>query len=243
MAGPADVPEPETDPHRSAHVPRTTTRPAWLRQTSGEHRFPAIIAIVTAIGLQLVVPARLALQPTWLLPALETLMLAALIVANPTRSDGRRSWRRWLAVALVAAMSVANGWSAARLVVDLATGAVGTKASELLVDGGAIWLTNIIVFSLWYWELDRGGPAARARAVRRHPDFLFAQMQQPGLARDDWAPGFADYLYLSFTCATAFSSADVLPLSQWAKMIMMVQALVSLVTVVLIIAQAVNLLG
>jgi uncharacterized membrane protein len=94
-----------------------------------------------------------------------------------------------------------------------------------------------------YWELDRGGPAARAAAVRTHPDFLFAQMQNPELADPEWEPQFVDYLYLSFTNATAFSPTDVLPLSRWAKLTMMVQSAVALVVVALVVARAVNVLG
>jgi uncharacterized membrane protein len=122
-------------------------------------------------------------------------------------------------------------------------GTEGQDAGPLLITGAAIWLTNVIVFSLWYWELDRGGPVARAHATRAHPDFLFAQMQNPELAPSDWEPGFADYLYLSFTNATAFSPTDVLPLSRWAKLTMMLQSAVSLATVALVIARAVNILN
>ena len=131
---------------------------------------------------------------------------------------------------------------AGRLIVGLVRGTEGQTAGPLLLTGGAIWLTNVIVFALWYWELDRGGPAARAVAPRPHPDFLFAQMQSPELAPDDWEPQFADYLYLSFTNATAFSPTDVLPLSRWAKLTMMLHSLISLATVALVIARAVNIL-
>jgi uncharacterized membrane protein len=127
-------------------------------------------------------------------------------------------------------------------VLDLVTGlAVGP--AELLVAGAAIWLTNVLAFALLYWEFDRGGPAARAAGTRTHPDFLFAQMQSPKLAARDWEPYFADYLYLSFTNTTAFSPTDVLPLSRWAKLTMMVQSAVALVVVVLVVARAVNVLG
>jgi uncharacterized membrane protein len=98
------------------------------------------------------------------------------------------------------------------------------------------------VFALWYWELDRGGPAARATAPRPYPDFLFPQMQSPELAPDNWEPSFTDYLYVSFTNATAFSPTDVMPLSRWAKLTMMLHSMVSVVTVALVIARAVNIL-
>ena len=101
----------------------------------------------------------------------------------------------------------------------------------------------MIAFALMYWELDRSGPAARVAAVRTHPDLLFAHMQNPELADPEWEPHFADYLYLSFTNATAFSPTDVLPLSRWAKVTMMVQSAVALAVVVLVVARAINVLG
>ena len=121
-------------------------------------------------------------------------------------------------------------------------GTEGNNAGPLLITGGAIWLTNVIVFALWYWEFDRGGPVARAQADRMYPDFQFVQMVSPGLASPDWEPAFSDYLYLSFTNATAFSPTDVMPMSRWAKMAMMVQAAISIVTVALVVARAVNIL-
>jgi uncharacterized membrane protein len=101
-------------------------------------------------------------------------------------------------------------------------------------------LTNIIAFALWYWQFDRGGPAAHAHAHRVLPDFQFVQMQNPKAAGRDWEPEFIDYLYLSFTNATAFSPTDVMPLSRWAKLTMLAQSLISLITVTLVIARAVN---
>ncbi|MGZ4758401.1 MAG: hypothetical protein ACXV95_04995, partial [Acidimicrobiales bacterium] len=121
-------------------------------------------------------------------------------------------------------------------------GTQSRDAASLLLTGSAIWVTNVIVFALWYWDLDRGGPVARAHALHEHPDFVFPQMQAPELAKRDWEPAFADYFYLSFTNATAFSPTDVMPFSRWAKMTMLVQSAVSLVTVALVIARAVNIL-
>jgi uncharacterized membrane protein len=105
-----------------------------------------------------------------------------------------------------------------------------------------IWLTNVIVFGLWYWELDRGGVAARLRQNHRRPDFLFPQMSTPG-SGPRWTPDFMDYLYTSFTNATAFSPTDTMPLTAWAKLLMMVQSLASLLTVALVISRAVNILN
>jgi uncharacterized membrane protein len=127
-------------------------------------------------------------------------------------------------------------------VIGLVNGRLGDDPGPLLSTGAAIWLTNIIAFAVWYWQFDRGGPAARAHARRTLPDFQFVQMQNPELAHPDWEPQFTDYLYLSCTNATAFSPTDVMPLTRWAKLTMLAQSLVSLTTVALVIARAVNIL-
>jgi uncharacterized membrane protein len=216
--------------------------PAWLRRTQGESRWPVAIAIVTAIALQVALPDQLVLQSRWLLPGLELALLIALIVANPTRFNRESRAQRTASLTLTGLLSLANAWSATLLVLGLVHGREGQDAASLLASGVAIWLTNIIAFGLWYWQFDRGGPVARAHARKVIPDFQFVQMQTPELARPEWEPEFVDYLYLSFTNATAFSPTDVMPLSRWAKLTMLAQSLVSLVTVALVIARAVNIL-
>jgi hypothetical protein len=147
-----------------------------------------------------------------------------------------------LGLTLAALISFANAWSVVGLATGLVRGTEGENAGPLLVTGGAIWLTNVIVFGLWYWEFDRGGPVARALGTRPYPDFQFVQMTSPELAPPDWEPAFADYLYLAFTNAAAFSPTDVMPLSRWAKLAMTLQSVISIVTVALIVARAVNIL-
>jgi uncharacterized membrane protein len=213
--------------------------PAWRRVTEGEPRWPASMAMLAAISL----PAEFAIHPRWLLPGLETALLVGLVAANPGRIHRISPQLRAATIALIAVTSTANVYSAGRLVVGLVQGTIGQTAAPLLLSGVAIWFTNVIVFALWYWELDRGGPAARAVDPRPYPDFLFAQMQSPELAPPHWEPGFVDYLFLSFTNATAFSPTDVLPLAPWAKLTMMVQSGVSLITVALVVARAVNILS
>ena len=105
-----------------------------------------------------------------------------------------------------------------------------------------MYVTNIIVFALWYWEWDRGGPVARAQGLRPYPDFLYPQMTQPDLAPSEWQPNFLDYLYVSFTNVTAFSPTDTMPMSRWAKMLMLLQSAVALLTIAFVIARAVNIL-
>ena len=215
--------------------------PAWKRATSLETRLPVTIAIAAAIFLQLGLPPRVSLSPHWLIPGLEALLLLGTVVANPARFD-RQGAIRSLRIALVVVLSVANAWSAERLVTRLVHGTLHEDATKLLLTGAAIWLTNVIAFALWYWELDRGGPVSRAKAERVHVDFLFPQMTSPELAPADWEPGFVDYLYTSFTNAAAFSPTDVLPLTRWLKLTMLLQSTVSLTTVALVIARAVNTL-
>lgn len=218
-------------------------QPAWRRATRGETRWAVTTVMLAAVALQLVLPHRLVLlRPVWILPVLELALLAALVASNPRRVEPSTAWLRWLGLLLIGVISLANGWSAGRLVWDLVHGIGGQDAVPLLRAGAVIWFTNVIVFALWYWESDRGGPMARVRGQQRYADFLFVQMQSPDMAPPDWEPQFLDYLYLSFTNATAFSPTDVMPLSRWAKMLMMLQSSVSLVTVGLVVARAVNVL-
>ena len=218
--------------------------PAWRRPTQGEARWQVVLAVAVAVALQYPLPGRLVLvHPFWLLPTLQALLLIALVAVNPRRINTESRVIRFLSLTLAALLSLANAYSLARLAVGLVQGTpVGSNAGPLLITGGTIWLINVIVFALWYWEFDRGGPVARANADRMYPDFQFVQMTSPGLAPPDWEPAFADYLYLSFTNATAFSPTDTMPLSRWAKLAMTVQAAVSIVTVALVVARAVNIL-
>jgi uncharacterized membrane protein len=230
----------------SAPAARPRVVPAWCRPAQGEARWQVTLATAGAIALQLPVAGReLLVRPSWVLPAVQGLLLVGLVAANPRRVDRSSRLLRLVALALASLLSVANAWSATSLVLDIVRGKGPSTPSSLLVTGLAIWLTNIIVFALWYWEFDQGGPVARALATKpRHPDFLFANMtvwDDPSLCPKDWRPAFTDYLYLAFTNATAFSPTDTLPLSRWAKMMMTLQSLVSLITVALVVARAVNI--
>ena len=215
--------------------------PAWLRKTQGETRVGVVIAVLAVIGLQWAIPDNLALQPRWILPVVSGLLFVILSIGNPKRITRESKPLRLAALLLALMLSFAVAWSVVLLVWRLVHGGGATNAGQLLRDGGVIWLTNVIVFALWYWEFDRGGPAARAVARKPHPDFLFSQMTAPELVDRDWEPGFVDYLYLSFTNATAFSPTDTLPMSRWAKLAMMFQSAISLITVALVVSRAVNI--
>ncbi|GHJ49201.1 hypothetical protein Cs7R123_65430 [Catellatospora sp. TT07R-123] len=217
--------------------------PAWRRVTEGEQRWRVGLAVLVLIGLQLYVPREYAFRPAWVVPALELALLVVLSIANPRRINRRSRPLRVLGLALVFLSGLATAWSALVLGYALIQGTDLDTPLELLRDGGAIWVTNVIVFALWYWEFDRGGPAARAHNVCPPPDFVFPQMTNPELAAPEWEPEFVDYLYLSFTNATAFSPTDVLPMSRWAKLTMMTQSATTLVVMALVIARAVNVLG
>ena len=216
---------------------------AWGIACSEQPRWPAQMAVLSAIVLQLLLPDRLirGLGNRALIPAMEGVLLLALLIANPGRISKEESRFRIVGVALIALVTVANLVSLIELIHALL---YGSKAGgrPLVYASVPIWLTNVIVFGLWYWELDRGGPASRHQAHHRRPDFLFPQMSTPGSA-PGWTPGFLDYLYTSFTNATAFSPTDTMPLTAWAKLLMMLQSLASLVTVAVVVSRAVNILN
>ncbi|GAB1693071.1 DUF1345 domain-containing protein [Krasilnikovia sp. M28-CT-15] len=243
--------QPDSDDliERLARVERLVTRdvedavaPAWRRATAGEHRWPFALAIAGMIGLQLMLPDRLTLGSRWLLPAVEIVLMAVLVAANPGRMERPTPVLRRVGLALTAVISLANAGSVALLVRDIATGHAPASAAQLLATGGAVWLLNVLTFAVWYWEFDRGGPQARSAGTHQYPDFLFPQLADDRLGRD-WEPRFLDYVYLAFTNATAFSPTDTMPLSRWAKTAMLLQSAISVVIATLVVAKAVNALA
>jgi uncharacterized membrane protein len=206
-----------------------------------ESVWPAQLTVLAAIGLQLALPERLTVGPTWLLPALEGALVIGLAMATPRELEVEHPLRRRVAVGMVALVSAANIYSLATLTHYLLHHTV-TEGQRLVVAGVLIWLTNFLIFGLWYWELDRGGPGRRAAGRDGPPDFLFPQMSDDRIEPVDWRPKFIDYLYVSLTNAAAFSPTDTMPLTPMAKSIMGVQSIVSLVTIGLIVSRAVNIL-
>jgi hypothetical protein len=225
---------------KNAHHVEQELLPAWLRPTKGEHRWQMGLAVISAIALQVSLPPSLTLPPHYGIPIGEGVLLVGLFLRSPGRIVKHTAGLHATVLVLVAVLSIDNAVSAGLLVHRIVAGDAG-GASHLLVEGVAIWATNVIAFGLWYWQFDRGGPVERAHAKRKHPDLLFPQMQEPDLAEPEWEPTFFDYLYTSFTNATAFSPTDVLPLSRWAKAVFLVQSAISLVTVALVISRAVNI--
>jgi uncharacterized membrane protein len=209
---------------------------------AAEPFWPAQATILAAIGLQLLLPARLTIGPSWLIPALEGALLLGMFMATPRQLEHEHPRRRRVALGLTAFVSAANIFSLSELTHYLLRHS-SPNARELIVAGVLIWLTNFLIFALWYWEVDRGGPGKRAAGHDQPPDFLFPQMSDDRIEPLDWRPQFIDYLYVSLTNATAFSPTDTMPLTPTAKSIMGVQSLVSLVTIGLIVSRAVNILN
>lgn len=208
----------------------------------GEPRWPATLAIIVAVVLYITLPEALTVGPTWLVPLLELALIMPLSVTAPRRRVTEKRWQAAGAIALIAIINAANVASLVLLVHVLATGSK-IPGTQLLLSSAQIWLTNIIVFALWYWEIDRGGPDERSGELTRTADFLFPQMVTPECAAVTWRPTFLDYLFLAFTNATAFSPTDTMPLTHMAKSLMAVQALTSLLTIALVAARAVNILS
>jgi len=227
---------------RGARAAERKIAPALHQVTEGESRLPVIVAIGVAIGVQLILPRRLVIQPRWLLPGLEAILVAALVIANPGRMNRTSRALRAASVALTALLTAANAYASASLIKDIIDGTSSDNASLLLSRAASIYVTNIIVFALWYWEWDRGGPVERAMGSRPYPDFLFPQKVSPEQAPAEWSPNFIDYLYVSFTNATAFSPTDTMPLARWAKMLMLVQSTIALLTGTFVVARAINIL-
>jgi hypothetical protein len=212
-----------------------------------EPRWPIALAlasfIVLSVVLRIAEPKRASFGPHWLLPGIETALLAALLAANPAHLVGRARWLRPLSITLICLLVVLAIATSGVLIVDLITGSEVTEsAASLLASGAVIWLGNALVFGLLYWEFDGGGPLARYRRERPHPDFAFTQQLNPELAPADWRPRYVDYLVLGVTTSTAFSPTDVMPMTAWAKLAMALQSLISLTVIGLVIARAVNVL-
>jgi len=223
------------------------------RGRAGEHRLPAVVAVVAGIALYAILPGELVLGTRYVVPALELVLLVPLVAVNPRRFQRETRWSRTLSIALVGVIAAANMFSLILLIDALVSGGVA-NGKHLLLAAFGVWLTNIIVFGLAYWELDRGGPVRRAQLPRDQlpdADFRFSQDENDDAVDEvaatssgkaDWRPTLVDYLYISVTNSTAFSPTDTMPLSTRAKLLMSVQCIASLVTSVLVIARAVSAL-
>ncbi|HEY5148241.1 MAG TPA: hypothetical protein VIJ23_00140 [Mycobacterium sp.] len=218
--------------------------PSWLRPGDPESRWPVLLALIAAIVVQRMIPERYTLVPRWPLISLEIALVLVLLVINPVRLTRSTVTGKYVSWVLLAAIAVDNTLSAFKLDREIVTGGISNNPAVLLGSGAGIFVTNIIVFGIWFWELDRGGPFARRAGENPYPDFMFPQMSgvPSQVARPDWRPTFVDYLYVSITNVMAFSPTDTMPLSRRAKLLMTVQAVVAVSTLVLVVARAVNVL-
>ena len=216
----------------------------WVRNRleRGDPYWPAQLTVAVAIALNFVLSEKVTIGPTWLLPSVEGVLLVALVVIAPTRAAVHSRARRRFALALIGFVSLTNVVSLGLLVHFLINGGKA-GGHKLILSGAVLWATNVLLFAVWYWEMDRGGPVARFLDPNALPDFQFPQMENPQLAPAGWRPGFIDYFYTSLTNATAFSPTDTMPLTQTAKVVMGVQSIAALLTVGLVVARAVNILS
>jgi uncharacterized membrane protein len=201
------------------------------------------LAVLVSVAVQLSLPDRHVLSPTVLFPTVEVLLLVVLVIGDPGRIDRRSPTLRRITLGLVIVMSLDNLAGVTELVRDILDGSDGDNGTVLLATGAALWVTNVIAFSLWFWLLDRGGPAARALGSPHAAAFAFPENATPELAAANWTPQYPDYLYLAFTNSSALSPTDTLPVTRWAKMTMLVQSSISLVIAIMIVARAVNILN
>ena len=220
-------------PEAGAAVPRKSREPTW----------PPAVAVLVALVLHLALPAQLTIGPDWVIPALQALLLLLLLIAVRHRGPEEADWVRRASMALTGLVTLANVLALQGLIAGLlGVTRDGLPPKQLLASAVVIWLTNIIVLALWYWELDGGGPGARHSKDPPLPEFLFPQIDNPSIAPPGWRPTFADYLYVSITNTTAFSPTDTMPLTIVAKSLMSLQAFASMLIIGLVVARAVNVL-
>lgn len=217
-------------------------KPQGKQTSAAQPVWPAVVAVLAVGGLHLALPEPLTFGPSWLLLAVVSVLLVPVMVA---RMRGSWELNQRLGYFLLGVVTAAMLWSLTLLVWSLPRHTLSPLA--LLRSAAALWVTNILVFASWYWRLDAGGPHARRVSVcHTKGDFLFPQMTlAPGTSKPldpDWTPGFVDYLFLAFNTSTAFSPTDSPVLARWAKLAMMLQSCISLATLALLAARAVNIL-
>lgn len=223
------------------------SRDPW-REEAIESRWEATTAVGLVVGVQLVLAFVSHKQDwtlpwwTWLIPVgPELVLLVPLAWDRPRQRLEQIGHRRTAALGLIAVVALSNGLMLTALLASLITGHE-RSGGQLLLKGAAIWGTNVITFGLSFWMLDRGGPGRRLEPDPPLPDFQFPQDENPELTPAGWHPRLLDYLYLSFTNSIAFSPTDAMPLSQWAKLLMLLESTISATTVLLVAARAINIL-
>lgn len=201
------------------------------------------VALIFALSLQLLLPDRFTLGLRYILPWIEGLLIISLSITTPRARTFRSLRRRINILILIAIITAANMYSLIVIAQHLLQPGIISDGRALILTAINIFMTNIIIFSLWYWEMDGGGPGERMQIEKHEQDFLFAQHRNELYKHPNWKPHFTDYLYISAVNAMSFSPGDALPLSRRAKMLMLVQSIVSLVTIFLVAARAVGILS
>jgi hypothetical protein len=229
-------------PQDAERTPTDGFSPSWQRPTAPEARWPAFVSVVVIIAGQTLVTAALSVRPVWLYPTIAgILLLSSMAVYLPSRTEPGRALRA-LSLGLMTVLVLANVVGVVMLVRGVFVGSHLTPPS-LLITGAALWIVNVAVFALLFWELDGGGPEARADGYLDYPDLVFPQQQQDqqGLAPPDWKPTFPDYFYVSLTSATALSPTDAMPYTKRAKLVMGAESTLSFVIIAMLVARAINI--
>src|SRR5271170_1135677 len=227
---------------RLGSVPRRPVPGPRMAGAQAEKRWPMAVTLVLAIAVPLLLPPRFSLGPVWAIPAVEALLLVAIVAIDRGRIDRRSTAGRVLTLVLVAVLVADAAGVTGRLITDLIEGGPETSSpTDLLKTGFLVWFYTIVAFTFLYWVFDGGGPESRFLTPPQFPDLAFPGQLNPQVAAPNWRPEFFDYLYLGFTDATAFSPTDVMPLARWGKLVMTVQAVFSLMILGLVIARAVNI--
>jgi hypothetical protein len=208
------------------------------RQQQSVPRWPAVVAVLLVGGAYLFISEHLTVGPPWLLLLALVVLLVTLEVFT---LQGQRILPHGLGLVAVAVATIAVGGTTISLGAELLQ--TGLRGEPLLAASATIWVSNVLTFAVWYWEIDGGGPLARTGSERYSSDFLFPQQAQDGRASGErWAPNFVDYLFLAFNASTSFSPTDTPPLSRRAKILMMAQATISLIDVVVLLSRAISVL-
>jgi hypothetical protein len=214
-------------------------------RTRGEPRWPVAVTILAVLTILLLLPNRVRLLPGWGACLAAAVVLAPMLAVALRPGSGRwQGAERTVTFAFVGLAAVGNLVTLRELIIDMVRRSQQVGGLELLASSVAVWAVNVLMFSLLYWQIDRGGPGGRGLAAPRRPDWVFPQDQ----ASEDqvgpgWRPQFVDYLFLGFSTATAFSTTDAMPLTARAKLAMMAESLISLLTLVVVAARAINVLG
>jgi hypothetical protein len=245
---------PSKDSKGVGDPPRAHDAHQHRQRKTGEARLPPTVAIVVAIALYALLPESLLIRPRFLIPAIEAVLLVAVVATNPRRITRQTRLSRRLSLLLAGLVVLTNLLSLGLLIHDLVS-KTDAKGSALLLAALQVWGTNVIAFAVTYWEMDRGGPVSRTQQPRQKlplADFRWSQDENADDVQEvaagssikaDWIPTFIDYLYLSTTNSSAFSPTDTMPLSSRAKALMGIQATTALMTSLLVIAKAVSALS